>query len=126
MRQAPEELMSRQATAREFGRSEATEEAGQGTGGKERVGLLAAQEGGLVPDGIVNADRRVRWQAERTAVGEAPGTMIAGRGEHLAEVGAELRHLAAVVGGQLQHLVQTRQFACFAVEGTRMQGLGYG
>jgi hypothetical protein len=61
MRQDPEELMSRQATAREFGRSEATEEAGQATRVKERIGLLTAQEGSLVPDGVVNADRRMGW-----------------------------------------------------------------
>ena len=51
--------------------------------------------------------------------------MATGRGQHFAEVGAELRHLAAVVCGQLQHLVQTRQFAPFAVEGASVQSLGH-
>ena len=50
--------MCRQATAREFGGSQATEEAGEGTGVGERLGLLTAQERGLVPEGIVNGDRR--------------------------------------------------------------------
>ena len=58
MRQGPEELMRRQATAREFGRSQAAEEASEGTRVNERIGLLAAQEGGLVPEDVVNGDRR--------------------------------------------------------------------
>ena len=101
MRQGPEELMRGQAPAREFGGSQATEEAGQGTRVNERIGLRAAQEGGLVLEGVVDADRRAGWQAERTAIGEAPGAMTTGRGAHFAKVGAELRHLAAVVCGQL-------------------------
>jgi hypothetical protein len=58
MRQGPEELMRRQATASEFGRSQAAEEASEGTRVNERIGLLAAQESGLVPDSVVNGDRR--------------------------------------------------------------------
>ena len=61
MRQGSEELMHRQATAREFGRSQAAEEAGEGTRVNERIGLLAAQEGGLVPDGVVNGNHRAGW-----------------------------------------------------------------
>ena len=61
MRQGPEEPMRRQATAREFGRGQTAEEAGQGARINERVRLLAAQEGGLVPEGVVNADRRAGW-----------------------------------------------------------------
>ena len=58
MRQGPEELMRRQATASEFGRSQAAEEASESTRVNERIGLLAAQEGGLVPDSVVNGDHR--------------------------------------------------------------------
>ena len=61
MRQGSEELMHREATAREFGRSQAAEEAGEGTRVNKRVGLLAAQERGLVPDGVVNGNRRAGW-----------------------------------------------------------------
>ena len=49
-----------------------------------------------------------------------------GAWQHFAEVGAELRYLAAIVRRQLQHLVQPRQFASFAVEGTGVQGLRHG
>jgi hypothetical protein len=52
--QDPEELMRRQATARQLGGSQAAEEAGMGARVGERVRLLAAQEDGLVPDGVVN------------------------------------------------------------------------
>jgi len=58
MRQGPEELMSRQATACKFRRSQATEEAGEGARINERIGLPAAQEGGLVPEDVVNRNRR--------------------------------------------------------------------
>ena len=61
MRQGSEELMHREATAREFGRSQAAEEAGEGTRVDKWVGLLAAQESGLVPDGVVNGNRRAGW-----------------------------------------------------------------
>ena len=126
MRQGPEERMRGQATAGERGRSQTAEEAGEGTGVGERVGLLAAQAGGLVPDGVVNDNRRAGWEAERTVVGETPGAMATGRRQLFAKMGAELRHLAAIVRCQLQHLVQTCQFAPFAVEGAVMQGLGHG
>ena len=58
---APKSCMHREATAREFGRSQAAEEAGEGTRVDKRVGLLAAQESGLVPDGVVNGSRRAGW-----------------------------------------------------------------
>ena len=61
MRQGSEELMHREATAREFGRSQAAEEAGEGTRVNKRIRLLAAQERGLVPDGVVNGNRRAGW-----------------------------------------------------------------
>lgn len=61
MRQGSEELMHHEATAREFGRSQATEEAGEGTRVDKWVGLLAAQESGLMPDGVVNGNRRAGW-----------------------------------------------------------------
>lgn len=105
VRQGPEEPMPRQATAGEPGRSQATEEAGEGTVVGEWIGLLVAQEDGLVPDGVVNGSRWAGWQAQRTAVGEAPGAMATGRWQHFAEVGAESRYLAAIVRCQLQHLV---------------------
>ena len=117
MRQGPEEPMCRQATAREFGGSQAAEEAGQGTRVNERIGLLAAQEGGLVPDGVVNAVRRAGGQAERTAVGEAPGAMTTGRGAHFAKVGAELRHL----GSPADRLVGV----AFSPDGKRLAATGY-
>ena len=63
IRQGSEELMRRQATTREFGRSQATEEAGEGTRVNERIGLLATQEGSLVPDGVVNGNRRAEREA---------------------------------------------------------------
>ena len=40
-------------------------------------------------------------------------------------MGAEPCHLAASVRCQLQDLMQPCQLACFAVEGTSVQGLGH-
>jgi len=77
--QDPEELMRRQATAREFWGSQAAEEAGEGARVGEGVGLLAAQEDGLVPDGVVNRGRRAGRQAKRTVAGKTPGAMATGR-----------------------------------------------
>ena len=59
-------------------------------------------------------------------MGKAPGAMTTGRRQHFAEVGAEPRHLAAMVRRQLQHLAQTRQFAPFTVESTGVKGLRHG
>src|SRR6266571_4862776 len=67
--------MRRQATAREFWGSQTAEEAGEGARVGERVGLLAAQENGLVPDGVVNRGSRAGRQAKRTVAGKTPGAM---------------------------------------------------
>ena len=99
--QGPKEPMRRQALAGEFGGRQAAEEAGESPGVGERLGLLAAEVGGLVPDSVVQRDWRTGWEAKWTAVGEAPGAMAAGRGAHLAEMGAEPGHLTAIVRCQL-------------------------
>ena len=98
---------------------EAGEEAGEGSRSGQGVGqvrALPAQVYRLAKAGLVEVDGGRREELRGLASVLAPGAVAAGMGEVLAEVGRQEGGLAAVVGGEGQHLVQAGDFTALALE----------
>src|SRR6185369_13897947 len=105
------------------------EEAREGARLAEDGCFLPAQVGGLFPQGLGNpADtgRVDRRHLHGFVAIQTPGTVAAGGGERLAEVGAQEPGLAAIKGGQSEHLIEPLDLAAFAVQGPLMEITGDG
>src|SRR3954467_2440943 len=125
MGESAEERVRSELAAGQTRGGQAGQEAGEGSGaGKVRD--LPAQVCRPVQAYFVQVDR-CRWvELGGLAFVLAPGAVAAGGGKLLSEVGGQEGRLAAVVGGQGEHLVEAGDLPGLPFEGALVERVGHG